>query len=837
MVIKLVSKTRVKARLNRNANNKTRIKETGVSELRTIVKNNKLNHCKAISEEGSKVTLHPKINRLTVSKEKISVLKNRFILVKVLGSGGMGVVFKAKDILKVEAKDKDPYIAIKVLSEEFKSHPEAFISLQRESRKSQRIAHPNIVNVYDFDRDGDVVFMTMEYMDGRPLDKIIRQYKSIGLPSDDIWSILKEICAALIYAHKMHIIHSDFKPGNIFLTNSGVTKVFDFGIARAVAKVTGLDNPATDNTIFDAGNLGALTPAYASLEMLQGKEPDVRDDIYALGCIAYELFTGRHPFNKTSADEAKRQGLTPKRISVINKQQWNAIKQSLEFSRKDRIESVSEFYNLLFKKRSRKLAYPIVTIILILSLFLVYRPGYRNIHTDTATEMRSKLEYKLQVKYNIEAIEALILNPVFNKEWETQLLQQYILFKKKYLFINKWFTKDKANKTTEWYNSIKAQIFRLYIDEIRKNRAKNHFERTAKLISNIERFDINNPALISEREYLRIAIINYNKNNLKRKVNKIKKSAVKSPQVTKRQFTKLFNVALENVNSQLKCDSRLNMRNLDIAIKKLKKYNNVKYNGLKLLLIKRIVSCINKVGENYPAKAAEYKKYALRMFPGNSLIIALNIKALDPCNVSIAGLGRRGKSTVCNDILKDTNKIGPDLIVVRNSNNNYAISKYEISIKEFNLFCRKTKECNEVKNRNIDLPITNISVKKVKRYLKWLSINSKKKYRLPTKSEWLIASKAKDSFLDPNRNCFLKTRGIAKGEKLFASNIGLPNSWGMVNYVGNAREWVYENGRKLVAIGGSYFSSMEECNFNTIRVSTGKADKLTGFRVLREINK
>ncbi len=189
------------------------------------------------------------------------VLKGRFFLEAVLGAGGMGVVYKAKDSLKVEAQDRDPYLAIKVLSDEFKSHPEAFISLQRESRKSQRIAHPNIVNVYDFDRDGDTVFMTMEFLDGSPLDQLIRQYKSTGLPTDDAWEIIKGMSSALSHAHAENIIHSDFKPGNVFVTNRGIAKVFDFGIARAVAQVEHLDDNPEDRTVFDAGNLGALTPA------------------------------------------------------------------------------------------------------------------------------------------------------------------------------------------------------------------------------------------------------------------------------------------------------------------------------------------------------------------------------------------------------------------------------------------------------------------------------------------------------------------------------------------------------------------------------------------------
>ena len=203
------------------------------------------------------------------SSSQHKILKGRFLLEKVLGVGGMGVVYKAKDRLKVEAQDREPYVAIKVLSEEFKTHPEAFISLQRESRKSQRIAHPNTVKVYDFDRDGDTVFMTMEYMDGKPLDQLISQYKATGLPIDDAWEIINGMSSALIHAHAENIVHSDFKPGNVFIIGNDMAKIFDFGIARAVASVDSLGKSTGDKTVFDAGNLGALTPAYASLEMLE----------------------------------------------------------------------------------------------------------------------------------------------------------------------------------------------------------------------------------------------------------------------------------------------------------------------------------------------------------------------------------------------------------------------------------------------------------------------------------------------------------------------------------------------------------------------------------------
>ncbi len=273
------------------------------------------------------------------------VIKQRFKLLDVLGVGGMGKVYKGIDLLKQEARDKNPYVAIKLLNEDFKSHPEAFISLQRESSRQQKLAHPNIATVYDFDRvggPGTPVYITMELMEGQPLNTFIKKEvkKRGGLPFDEAFVIIKQLGAALSYAHERRLVHSDFKPGNAFLCNDGAVKTLDFGIARAVK------NPVTgeaEKTLFDPGKLGALTPAYASLEMLEGEEPDTRDDTYALGCVAYELLTGKHPFNKLPANTARENGLIPAPIKGLKKKQNKAIRKALAFKREDRSQTVDEF--------------------------------------------------------------------------------------------------------------------------------------------------------------------------------------------------------------------------------------------------------------------------------------------------------------------------------------------------------------------------------------------------------------------------------------------------------------------------------------------------------------
>lgn len=279
-----------------------------------------------------------------------SVVKERFVLEQEIGRGGMGIVFKSRDLRMEEAQDRNPYVALKILNDEFKRHPESLKALQREFRKAQSLAHPNVVTVGDFDRDGGNVFMTMELLEGEPLDRLIKRAGSTGLEKHEALRITRDICRAMAYAHERGIVHSDFKPANAFLTRDGVVKVFDFGIARAVKQS---DKAAGTVTLFDAGTLGGLTPAYASCEMIEGLDPDVRDDVYAIACVTYELLTGRHPFGRKSAVRAREAGLVPARPAGLSRGQWRALKRGLAFRREKRCASAIELLNgLLPPKRS-----------------------------------------------------------------------------------------------------------------------------------------------------------------------------------------------------------------------------------------------------------------------------------------------------------------------------------------------------------------------------------------------------------------------------------------------------------------------------------------------------
>ena len=254
------------------------------------------------------------------------VLGGRYLLERKLGEGGMGVVYFASD-----QEVKGESFAIKVLKPEIRERPEALGLLREEVRKTRALGHPNIVGVYSLNSDPDCVYMLMEYLEGKTLDVLLDEDFGRGLPLQRAWPLIQDIGAALAFAHDRSVIHSDLKPANVFVTTGGKAKLVDFGIARAArGRPRGVDPAA----------LGALTPAYASCEMLEGLDPDSRDDIYALACVIYEMLSGKHPFGGRTAVEARDEKRRPAAIPALSRAQNAALATALSFDREQRTASV-----------------------------------------------------------------------------------------------------------------------------------------------------------------------------------------------------------------------------------------------------------------------------------------------------------------------------------------------------------------------------------------------------------------------------------------------------------------------------------------------------------------
>ena len=327
-----------------------------------------------------------------------TVLKGRFVLQEVLGQGGMGTVYKALDLVAQEAHDKDPYLAIKLLNPEFLDDSIFFVAMQREAKKAKSLAHPNIITVYDFDRDADNVYLSMQLLKGRPLSSLIKEYPS-GMPFKEAWPIIQDMAAALSHAHKNGIVHSDFKPGNVFVDDKGQVKVLDFGIACPFKRTGQTDD---DATVFHSRSLNALSPAYASLEMLNNLEPDPRDDIYALACIAYELLSGKHPFSRSSAQQAFDLKVQPTPVTSITKSQWKGLLHGLALRQENRCETIDLFIKEISPVNSNKSgAIAAITGLFSLGLLAVFlwlfygknEPGY-----DVAKSETSKQELPANVE-------------------------------------------------------------------------------------------------------------------------------------------------------------------------------------------------------------------------------------------------------------------------------------------------------------------------------------------------------------------------------------------------------------------------------------------------------
>jgi serine/threonine protein kinase len=260
-----------------------------------------------------------------------SLVKNTYELVAVLGEGGMGTVYKALNKVWEEVEARDPYVAIKVLKPELSANKQLVRSLYSDFDRTKMLANcPNIIKVQGFDRDGSHVYMTMEYLTGQTLGDYLNHEPQNLIQA---WFIIEGIGNALAYAHKNNIVHRDIKPGNIMLTDDGIVKVLDFGIASKINENEG------DETKFGGHELGALTVAYASPEMQRDYPPDARDDIYAFACVIYEVLTGKQ-FYKQKIHKAAP-------INGLNSRQMDALNKALAFERDQRTPSISELLEKL----------------------------------------------------------------------------------------------------------------------------------------------------------------------------------------------------------------------------------------------------------------------------------------------------------------------------------------------------------------------------------------------------------------------------------------------------------------------------------------------------------
>lgn len=280
-----------------------------------------------------------------------SVLQGRFKLIELVGEGGMSRVYKAIDLRRVEARSREPHIAVKVLTVSFSDYFGSIATLHREAHKLQSLTHPNIVRVIDCDRDGQTVFMTMEFLAGASLHRRLQA----GIAHEQAVGIVVAIASALEFAHRTGIVHGDLKPGNVIITDNGDTKVIDFGIARFLARPKGAQKEDAEGEHEPWEVLSALTPPYASPEMLEDQEPDPRDDVYALACIAYEVLTGRHPFERTAATIARENGMKPLRREGLTGRQFKAVLGGLEFDRNKRTPSAQAFIDEFCGTRSDKI--------------------------------------------------------------------------------------------------------------------------------------------------------------------------------------------------------------------------------------------------------------------------------------------------------------------------------------------------------------------------------------------------------------------------------------------------------------------------------------------------
>nr|WP_298139447.1 serine/threonine-protein kinase [uncultured Pseudomonas sp.] len=285
----------------------------------------------ALAATAAKPALEPEIRR-SAPGELPEVLGGRYKIERLLGVGGMGAVYRARDLLREQFGDPEPYVALKTLSDDFAEYPDANSLLYSEFALTARLTHPHVVRLFGFEVDvpSQRAFLILELLKGLTLDQLLCE-RPTGVP----WSELQEIAIALLdalsYSHSLGVLHGDLKPSNVMLAEDGL-RLFDYGLGQPVeGLLPGLPRLCRNR-------FTAWTPRYAALELLDGAPLTAAADVYALACVLYELASGRHPFRRLSAKQAKAMELDQQlqRPEQLPAHCWPALRTALAFDEAQR---------------------------------------------------------------------------------------------------------------------------------------------------------------------------------------------------------------------------------------------------------------------------------------------------------------------------------------------------------------------------------------------------------------------------------------------------------------------------------------------------------------------
>jgi hypothetical protein len=805
------------------------------------------------------------------------VLKQRFVLDEKLGSGGMGTVFRAKDLRKVEARDRHPYVAVKVLNNDFREHPEAFIALQREAAKSQGLSHRNIVSIYDFDKDGDVPFIIMELLEGQELADLLRAYPT-GMPDEMLWKIARCMCNGLEHAHEAGLVHADFKPGNVFVAPNHSAKILDFGIARAV-QLNAQDADAEDD---GPRPVAALTPAYASAEMLDRQDPEVRDDLFSLGVVLYLMLTGTHPYGRVPANEARDQGLRPARPRRLTRRQWRTLERCLAFRRADRPASIDAVKAGLFQPSPWRSRTALVAGAAVLLSFAVAALKQEAAVQEATVAVRQTTLVDAQ----IARLEVLLAAPTADAEWEGSLarevevlssllpagaaeppvvhgirehLQALIMADEdrdqavaRYrraltygalpaadahlatvLRDDVYGLLDGARLDSEWMDRLERALGRFATvypgsSELAALRVETVDVLVALLDANVgpERFPVARRALAFMETH------EFDAELLERMSERV---AQAERQFHSREAARARLEARQNFDAELADALAGACLRFDPAPaaavfdRWTRRYPAFAEPGRERVGA-HVARCVGQLEALDRNRAADLQQRTVALFGPLPGVVSLRD---DPCAAEyLVDNGRQGgRAGTCADRIGETGQ-GPRLVVVSGlvPGEKFAITRQEISWADLAGYCANGGECPSP--GPLDMPVVGVPIALAQGYARWLSEQTGFRYTLPSYAQWRRAAEGAD---DPNRNCQVRLGSVRRGLAPVAVGVGAPSSLGLLNVLGNVQEWVIDD-EVVKAAGGAFTDPIAVCTVDTLRGHDGGPDSATGFRLVREVS-